>query len=173
MKKTLFYSCLSCVLAHWGCQSNKVSLSDDEQNQLIMATIKIEKDLSMGSINAAKYGSYYLLQDQFHDSIFVDSTMMYVIDNTSAAQEIKRQYRKLLGENNKLRSDSFNLIHLIEYSNKSPVFLSVSKPIKSSKYYLINFFFGSWSSGYNSALLFKKSASGQFQLVYRRMYRVV
>ena len=164
----LFFS-----LLFFGCKPINVSLPNEEQNRVIEAAINIEKDSSFGIINTAKYGSYYLLNDRFHDSVFVDSDMIYLIDKSISFQKIQGQYKKALNNSNKLVSDNFNLIHIVEYSNKTPVFLSFSKPIKYEKYYIVNFFYSSWSSGYKSTLLLKESNSGQLKLVYRRVYNLV
>jgi hypothetical protein len=164
--------CLCIFVLGGGCNPARISLPFEEQNQLIITTINIENDSSVGIINGARNGSHYLLSDQFHDSIFIDTNMINLIDKNISGGEIQNQYKKALKENNKLAGDSFNFIHIVDYSNKTPIFLSVSKPIKYLKYYIVNFFYSSWSSGYKSALLFEEGNFAKPKLIYRRVYHI-
>src|ERR1700743_2304727 len=65
-----FISILSC-----GCKQIKISLPNPEQDNVIQSAISIENDSSFGLINGAKYGSHYLLDDRFHDSLFLDNNI--------------------------------------------------------------------------------------------------
>jgi len=172
MYKNLNKLILFFLILFLGCKTNNDILSCEEQTQMFNTIIKMEKDSSFGMIVAAKYGSYFLLNDQFNDTIYLDNNTISLIDKSINFKAIQKQYRKTLNKNKRLVSDSFNLIHLIEYSNKTPEFLSFSKPFKYLKYYFVNFRYYSWSSGYDSILILEKSGSGQFKIIYRRVYNV-
>ena len=171
MKAILFI--LVLLLSLQGCRSRNEFLTIEEQDKLLNIAIKIEEDSSWSIINRARHGFYYMVKQQFLDSIFLDSSKIHLIDRNINVQEIRSQYQKALKESNKLISDSFDFVHIIEFTNKTPEFLSFSKPIKYLKYYFINFSYNSWSSGYKSTLILEKSGSEQYRLIYRRVYEIV
>jgi len=173
MKKRLGLVFSLFIIVFFSCDTPNSSLPVNEQEQIFKTIIKLEEDSSWGKINAAKYGTYYLLNGQFQDSIYIDDSISYLIDKKINIQKIKEQYKIEIGKNNKLETASFNLLYLIEYSNKIPIFLSFSKPIKYLGYYFVNFCFFSWSSGYSSTLILVKESSGNFRIVYRKVYSII
>jgi hypothetical protein len=162
---------LFLVLLFQRCNTNSGSLTVREQDKLFHAAIKIEEDSLFSVISGAKHGFYYMVGEQFIDSIFIDSGVN-IIDKNINTQEIQRQYKRRLKESNKLISDSFDIVRIVDFSNKSPEFLSFSKPIKYLNYYFINVSYNSWSSGYSTFLVLEKKDVGNFKLLYRRVYRV-
>jgi hypothetical protein len=169
MRAILFSLILFLLLQ--GCSTNNDSLTVKEQDKLFRTVIKIEEDSLLSVIIGAKHGFYYMIGDQFLDSIYIDSGVN-LIDKNINTQEIQNNYKKALKENSKLISDSFDIVHIVDFSNKSPEFLSFSKPIKYLNYYFINVSYNSWSSGYSTFLVLEKKDSDNFKLLYRRVYRV-
>lgn len=170
--RTVLFS-LVLFLSLYGCRINNNFLTNEEQNKLLQFAIKVEEDSFLSVVAGAKHGFYYMVGDQFHDSVYLDSSDIHLLDKNINVQEIQKQYKKAINESNKLISDSFDIVHFVDFSNKSPEFLSFSKPIKYLKYYFINFSYNSWSSGYSALLILEKNASGQFKLISRRVYRIV
>lgn len=168
--RTVFLS-LYLFLTLYGCETNSNnSLTTVEQNKLLQFAIKVEENSFLSVVMGAKHGFYYMVGDQFHDSIYLDSNDIHIIDKNINIQEIQKQYKKSLKESNRLISDSFDIVHYVDFSNKSPEFLSFSKPVKYLKYYFINFSYNSWSSGYSTLLIFEKIDSDNFALLYRSVY---
>ena len=173
MKVILF--CLVIFLSLQGCKTNRESLSltTEEQDKILQFAVKVEKDSSWAMITRAKHGFYYMVDYQFQDSIYLDSSAIHLIDKNINVQEIKNQYKKAIKENNKLISDSFYILHSIDFSNRYFEFLSFSKPIRYSKYYFINVSYNSWASGYSTFLILEKKDENSFNILYRQVYRVV
>jgi len=153
-----------------GCENRSNPLTIADQNRLFDIAIRIERDSSIGSINMARHGFNYLVGEKYLDSVYFDSSALRLIDKDIDLAGIQQLYKKGLGKEDRLVSDSFDLIQVREPSNKTPVFISFSKPIRYFNYYLINFCFNSWASGYGSFLIFEKNSSNQFRLVRRRVY---
>lgn len=155
-----------------GCNNHNDSFPIEEQCNLLSFVIKSEEDSSWAMITRAKHGFYYMVKDQFHDSIFFDNSDLRLIDKNINPSEIQRQYKKALKRNDEVVCDSFDLVRIIEFSNKSPESLSFSKPIKYLKYYFINFSYNSWSSGYSTFLVLEKIDLDNYNILCRRVYRV-
>lgn len=169
MRAILFSLVLFLLLQR--CNTNNGYLTVKEQDSLFHAVIKIEEDSLLSVISGAKHGFYYMVGEQFLDSIFIDSDVK-IIEKNINTQEIQRQYKKMVKESNKLISDSFDIVRIIDFSNKSPEFLSFSKPIKYLNYYFVNVSYNSWSSGYSVFLVLEKKDVKEFKLIYRRVFRV-
>lgn len=163
---------LVLFLSLYGCRTNNNFLTTEEQNKLLQFAIKIEEDSSLSVVTGAKHGFYYMVGEQFHDSIYLDNSIIRLLDKNIDPEEIQKQYKKSLKQSNKLISDSFDIVRFVDFSNKSPGFISFSKPIKYLKYYFINFSYNSWSSGYSAFLVLEEKDSGNFNILYRRVYRV-
>jgi hypothetical protein len=164
--------CLILLLAGLfsGCKNRSKVLTMVDQNRLFDIAIRIEVDSSMGGINMARHGFNYLVGAKYLDSVYFDSIALRLIDKNINLDDIQQLYKKGLSKENKLISDSFDLIQVRQPSTKTPDFISFSKPISYFKYYLINFWFNSSASGYRSFLIFEKTSSDQFRLACRRVY---
>lgn len=163
---------LSLFISLQGCKTKNDSLPIEEQDKLLHTAIKIEEDSSWAMITEARHGFNYMVQERFLDSLFLDSSDIHLIDKSINVQAIQCQYKRALKESNKLISDSFDFVRVLEFSNKTPEFLSFSKPIKYLKYYFINFSYNSWSSGYSALLILEKKDSSSYNILYRKVYRV-
>lgn len=155
-----------------GCRNNKEALTIKEQVKLLHIAIKVEEDSSWAMIKSAIHGSHYLVKQHFLDSIYLDTGVINLIDKKLNLKGFQRRYKEELKESNKLISDSFVFVRINEFTNKTPEFLSFSKPIRYQKYYLMNFSYNSWSSGYSTILILEKKTSNNFNIVYRRVYRI-
>ena len=170
MRTILFSSFF--FLSLYGCKIGNNFLTTEEQGKLIQFAIRVEEDSLLSVVTGAKHGFYYMVGEQFQDSIYLDSVGIEMVDKKIKIKEIQRQYRLAIKESSKLISDSFDLVNFVDFSNKSPEFLSFSKPVKYLKYYFINISYNSWSSGYSSFLILEKKDLDNFKLVYRRVYRI-
>lgn len=173
MKSTFIYLHLFLLFLLFSCKQKSSILSNKDENQLILAAIHIEKDSSLGKIDGAKYGSYYLLNNRYQDTVYIGSNVVNLLKTNFDLKDIQEQYKNILNTDSLLHINGFDLIQIVEFSNKTPNFLSFSKPIKLLKYYIINFSYFSWASGYKSVLIFEKKATGEFRLVYRKVYQIV
>jgi hypothetical protein len=170
MKVILFSFVLFLLLC--GCRTSNNYLITEEQNKLFQIVIKIEEDSGFSLVTRAKHGFNYMVGEEFIDSIYLDSNIIHLVDKNIDLEEIQKQYKKSIKESNKLISDSFDMVRIVQFSNKTPEFLSFSKPIKYLQYYFINIKYNSWSSGYSSFLVFEKKGSDNFKILYRSVYRV-
>jgi len=159
-------------LSLFGCRTSNSSLTTEEQNKLFQFVIKIEEDSGYSLVARAKHGLNYMVGEQFIDSIYLDSDFIRLVDKNIDPEEIQKKYKKSIKESNKLISNSFDIVRIVQFSNKSPEFLSFSKPIKYSQYYFINIKYNSWSSGYSAFLVLEKKGSDNFKILYRSVYRV-
>ena len=157
----------------FGCKTGSTdSLTTYEQNKLLQFAIKIEEDSLMSVIGGAKHGLYYMVGEQFQDSIYFDTAGIYLIDKNINLQEIQLKYKNEIKKCNELVSNNFDIVRFVKFSGRSPEFLSFSKPIKYLDYYFLNLSYNSWFSGYSSFLIIEMKEKGNYKLVYRRIYRV-
>ena len=98
--------CFSLVLflLLQGCKTNDAHLTTEEQDKLLQFAIKVEENSFLSVVNGAKHGFFYMVGDQFQDSIYLDSSAIHLIDKNINVKEIQKQYKKAIKEDNKINA---------------------------------------------------------------------